>query len=100
MERDRVFGEDIDPITYEILKHRLFSYLQGGRHAMARVSGAPIATEAKETMCAVFDSQGDSVFSAAGVFLHITGIEAEIKYITLLPRSSKGFLRKVIFMGV
>lgn len=93
----KVFGEEIDPVVYEILKHRLFSYLQEGRHAMAKVSGSPIATEAKETMCAVYNAKGDGVLSAAGVFLHITGIEAEIKYIIENYSDSPGIFDGDIF---
>ena len=71
----------IDLITYEILRHRLFSILQEGRYAMARVSGSPVATEAKETMTSIYTKEGDVVLTAAGVFLHITGVVDEIKFI-------------------
>ncbi|MDO8784748.1 MAG: hydantoinase B/oxoprolinase family protein, partial [Syntrophales bacterium] len=77
----KTIKKDIDPITYEILRHRLFSILQEGRYAMARVSGSPVATEAKETMTAIYDADGEIILTAAGVFLHIIGVNDEIKYI-------------------
>ncbi|RLC29880.1 MAG: hypothetical protein DRH37_06595, partial [Deltaproteobacteria bacterium] len=73
--------ENLDAITYEILRHRLFSILQEGRYAMARVSGSPVATEAKETMTAIYKANGDIVLTSAGVFLHISGVADEIRYL-------------------
>ena len=73
--------EKVDSITYEILRHRLFSLLQEGRYAMARVSGSPVATEAKETLTSIYKPDGSVVLTAAGVFLHITGVRDEIRFI-------------------
>ena len=90
-------NNNLDPITYEILRHRLFSILQEGRYAMARVSGSPVATEAKETMTSIYTADGDVVLTAAGVFLHITGVADEIKYIIKSYSKSPGIYEGDIF---
>ena len=87
----------VDSITYEILRHRLFSLLQEGRYAMARVSGSPVATEAKETLTSVYKANGEVVLTAAGVFLHITGVTGEIQFILEKYSESPGIFDGDVF---
>lgn len=89
--------EKVDPITYEILRHRLFSLLQEGRYAMARVSGSPVATEAKETLTSVYKADGSVVLTAAGVFLHVTGVRNEIRFIMENYSENPGIFDEDIF---
>jgi N-methylhydantoinase B/oxoprolinase/acetone carboxylase alpha subunit len=35
-------GKELDPIQYEIFRHRLFNILEEGRIALSMVSGSPV----------------------------------------------------------
>lgn len=63
----------LDPIHYEIFRHRLFHILEEGRLAMKMVSGSPVVVEGGETMCALYAADGTPILTAAGILLHCTG---------------------------
>ncbi|MBI4332648.1 MAG: hydantoinase B/oxoprolinase family protein [Chloroflexi bacterium] len=63
----------LDPVKYEIFRHRLFSILEEGRIAMKMVSGSPVVVEGGETMCSLHDAQGRPILVAAGILLHAIG---------------------------
>ncbi|MDY6864054.1 MAG: hydantoinase B/oxoprolinase family protein [Thermodesulfobacteriota bacterium] len=71
----------LDPITYEVIKHRIWQILWEGRVAMQKVSGSPVATEAKEVMFSIYNEKGETVASSAGLLLHVIGAEGMIKFI-------------------
>jgi len=75
-------GKELDPIQYEIFRHRLFNILEEGRIAVGMVSGSPVVVEGGETMCSFYDSNGVPIMTAAGVLLHCLG--------------AMGFVRKAI----
>ena len=65
--------KELDPIQYEIFRHRLFNILEEGRIAVGMVSGSTVVVEGGETMCSFYDSKGVPVLTAAGVLLHCLG---------------------------
>lgn len=72
----------LDPVIYEILKHKLWQILWEGRETMLRVSGSPVVSEAKECMFALHNAKGETVDCSAGLLLHVIGCEEMIKNIT------------------
>ena len=73
MGRPRPGTTRLDPVRYEIFRHRLFHILEEGRLAMKMVSGSPVVVEGGETMCALYASDGTPILTAAGILLHCTG---------------------------
>ena len=73
MRRPRPGTRRLDPVRYEIFRHRLFHILEEGRLAMKMVSGSPVVVEGGETMCALYASDGTPILTAAGILLHCTG---------------------------
>ena len=65
--------KELDPIQYEIFRHRLFNILEEGRIAVGMVSGSPVVVEGGETMCSFYDPKGVPILTAAGVLLHCLG---------------------------
>jgi len=65
--------KELDPIQYEIFRHRLFNILEEGRIAVGMVSGSPVVVEGGETMCSFYDPNGVPIMTAAGVLLHCLG---------------------------
>ena len=73
--------QKIDPITYQVAKHKIWQTLWEGRYAMELVSGSVVVTEAKEVLCSLFDTEGNTIDSSAGLLAHIVGSEQMIKTI-------------------
>ena len=71
--------QKIDPITYQVAKHKIWQTLWEGRYAMELVSGSVVVTEAKEVLCSLFDTKGNTIDSSAGLLAHIVGSEQMIK---------------------
>ncbi|MBI4334336.1 MAG: hydantoinase B/oxoprolinase family protein [Chloroflexi bacterium] len=65
--------ENLDPVKYEMFRHRLFNVLEEGRITMARVSGSPVISEGGECMTSIYDGRGDHISTAAGLLFHCTG---------------------------
>lgn len=52
---------DLDPITFEILRHRLWAINEEAATTMKRVSGSTVATEANDFNTAIMDPAGEVV---------------------------------------
>jgi N-methylhydantoinase B len=89
--------KELDPITYEVLKHKIWQILWEGREAMLHVSGSPVVSEAKECMFAIYDAEGNTISSAAGLLLHVIGAEQMIKNIMEWYKDEPGIYDGDIF---
>ena len=65
--------KEVDPVQYEIYRHRLFNILEEGRIAIRMVSGSPVVVEGGECLTSFYTSNGTPILTAAGVLLHCTG---------------------------
>ncbi|MFC1938126.1 hydantoinase B/oxoprolinase family protein, partial [Chloroflexota bacterium] len=64
---------EIDPVRYEVFRHRLFNILEEGRIAIGMISGSPVVVEGGETMCSFHLADGRPILVAAGILLHAYG---------------------------
>jgi len=81
----------IDPVRYEILRHRLWVIGEEGRAALQRVSASPIVVQGGECMQSFYDASGRMVLACSG---HLRFAAATSDAIKLLIRefgSSPGF---------
>ena len=53
---------DLDPFTFEVLRHRLWTVNAEGAMAMQRVSGSPLATEGFDMNTSILSAAGEVVF--------------------------------------
>ncbi|MFC1815487.1 hydantoinase B/oxoprolinase family protein [Thermodesulfobacteriota bacterium] len=72
-------SNDVDPIRYEMFRHRLFNIAEEGRIAIQQVSGSPAVVEGGECMSSFYDRDGTVIITAAGLLLHCTGCQDAIK---------------------
>ncbi len=80
---------ELDPVKYEIFRHRLFHILEEGRSAMINVSGSPVIAEGGECMTSIYDGEGNHVLTAGGLLFHCTGCgEAVAKTIEMFEPES------------
>ena len=60
----------VDPITFEIVRHRLWQITDEMGISLERVSGSPVVTEAGDFLTALFLADGNPVISGTGIPLH------------------------------
>lgn len=53
--------DDLDPLTYEVVRHRLWSVTEEMGEALKRMSGSPIVTDANDFDFAICDEVGQEV---------------------------------------
>jgi N-methylhydantoinase B len=71
----------VDPVTYEIIRHRLWQILDEAAITLKRVSGSPITTEAQDFNVSIFRDNGDILSGGWGVFWHITSASASCRHV-------------------
>src|SRR5260221_7095157 len=59
----------LDPVTFEVLRHKLWQVNDEAGLTIRLVSGSPIATEAYDFNTAILDSSGDLLFIGPYVVL-------------------------------
>jgi len=90
--------EELDPIEFDILSHRLYSIINEARQAVMRVSGSPVVAEGGEALFAVYDSYGSTSSLACGLLLHVIGTEGFMREILELQSDTPGIFDGDMFM--
>ena len=68
-----------DPITFEILRHRIWSINEEGANTLERVSGSLIASEVHDMNTSVMTANGDSLVIAPYMLVHAISMETLAK---------------------
>jgi N-methylhydantoinase B len=66
---DHATHESLDPVTFEVLRHKLWQANDEAGHTIRLVSGSPIATEAYDFNTGISDANGDLLFIGPYVVL-------------------------------
>lgn len=74
-------SQGVDPITFEILRHRLEEIVNEAYYTMARVSGNAIITEAGDHEEAVLNANGDTIMVGGGIVEWTQCLEEAGRYI-------------------
>ena len=69
----------VDPVTFEILRHRLWSINEEAGHTLERVSGSLIASEVHDMNTSIMNAQGDSLVLAPYMLVHAISMETLAK---------------------
>jgi N-methylhydantoinase B len=73
--------EGIDPVTFQIIKHRLVRVTDEAVEALKRVSGAPNTNEGHDLMVALYTKEGDLLTGGVGFLHHYLGASEATKHI-------------------
>ncbi len=74
-------SDRVDPITFEILRHRLEEIVNEAYYTMARVSGNAIITEAGDHEEAILNAAGDTIMVGGGIVEWTQSLEEAGRYI-------------------
>ena len=73
--------EGLDPVTFQIIKHRLTRVTDEAVEALKRVSGAPNTNEGHDLMVALYTKEGDLLTGGVGFLHHYLGASEATKHI-------------------
>jgi N-methylhydantoinase B len=72
----------LDPITYEILRHRLWSINDEAATTIARVSGSPVANESYDFNAALMTADGSVTVIGNYVMAHAAALDCIVQWVT------------------
>jgi N-methylhydantoinase B len=79
---DALLGEyGLDPITFEILRHRLWAVNDESATALRLVSGSPVANEAYDMNTALMNAGGDDFIIGTFIAIHALSMNIMAKYV-------------------
>ena len=71
----------LDPITYEVIRHRLISITEEQAATLAAISGSPLVNEATDYNTGIFRADGQMVTMGKTVLLHAASVAVMVKHI-------------------
>ena len=80
-DRDRVSDGRLDPITYEVIRNRLWAINDEQAQTAARKSGSQFIYEAFDFNAGLLDGDGNGLFAGVYVLFHTTGLDMTVKAI-------------------
>jgi len=75
---DLAFKPSVDPVTFEILKHRLWQINEEQGTTLRRASGSPVATEVQDFNVGIANVEGQLVVAGMHLLVHVTGLSEVI----------------------
>lgn len=69
---------EIDPITYEVIRNRLWAINDEQAMTAAKISGTPLIYEAFDFNSGILDAAGKGVFAGVYVVYHTTGLDLAV----------------------
>jgi N-methylhydantoinase B len=73
--------DGIDPVTFQIIKHRLVRVTDEAVEALKRVSGAPNTNEGHDLMVGLYTPDGDLLTGGVGFLHHYLGASEATKHV-------------------
>jgi len=89
---------DLDPITYEVLRHRIWQVNDEQFTTISRVSGSSIATEINDFNVGITDEIGDLVTIGSGIVWHCNGDQC-VKWILENRSENPGIREGDLFLS-
>jgi N-methylhydantoinase B len=72
---------DVDPVTFEIIRHKLYSIMDETIIALENVSGSPITNEGHDLMASLYKADGGLMVGGVGFLHHLTSAAQAVKHI-------------------
>jgi N-methylhydantoinase B len=80
-ELQRNAADDLDPLTYEVIRHRLWATTERMGQALNRMSGSMVVTDCNDIGVAITDEVGDIVQIGPYALTLATSVDLAIKWI-------------------
>jgi N-methylhydantoinase B len=73
--RTPLFADDIDPVTFEVIRHRLWAINDDQAMMAARLSGSPVVYEALDFNAAILTPDGRGIYAGIYILQHATSLD-------------------------
>lgn len=96
LKRERFSAEDmeaiktIDPVKYEIFKHRLYHLLDEARETVKKLGSSTVIRDTGEIITGVYTAAGDLALCSSTIFLHVIGCGWAIRYTLKYRKNEPG----------
>jgi N-methylhydantoinase B len=91
-------GGDVDPFTFEIIRHKLFRVTEEAIIALESVSGTPISAEAHDLMVALYREDGGLMVGGSGFLQHLTSASQAVKHILKTFSEDPGIFEDDVYL--
>jgi N-methylhydantoinase B len=71
----------IDPVTFEIVRHKLYQVIDEAIIALENVSGSPITNEGHDMMASLYRADGGLMVGGVGFLHHLTSAAQAVKHV-------------------
>ena len=71
----------VDPVTFEIVRHKLLNVMDEAIIALENVSGSPITNEGHDLMVSLYKADGALMVGGVGFLHHLTSAAQAVKHI-------------------
>src|SRR5215211_4842039 len=71
----------VDPVTFEIIRHKFYSVMDEAIIALENVSGSPITNEGHDMMVSLYKADGGLMVGGVGFLHHLTSASQAVKHI-------------------
>ena len=72
---------EVDPVTFEIIRHKLYGVMDEAIIALENVSGSPITNEGHDLMASLYKADGGLMVGGVGFLHHLTSAAQAVKHI-------------------
>lgn len=91
-------ARDVDPFTFEIIRHKLFQVTEEAAIALESVSGTPITAEGHDLMVSVYRADGALMVGGTGFLQHMTSASQAVKHILANFSADPGIFEDDIYL--
>ncbi len=71
----------IDPVTFQIIRHKLLQVIEEAIIALENVSGSPITNEGHDMMVSLYKADGGLMVGGVGFLHHLTSASQAVKHV-------------------
>lgn len=89
---------NVDPVTFEIIRHRLNQVIEEAIVALENVSGSPITNEGHDMMVSLYRRDGGLMVGGVGFLHHLTSAAQAVKHIVGTCAGDPGIAEDDVFM--
>jgi len=90
--------ERVDPVTFEIIRHRLNQVIEEAIVALENVSGSPITNEGHDMMVSLYRADGGLMVGGVGFLHHLTSAAQAVKHIVQTYSEDPGINEGDVYM--
>jgi len=72
---------NVDPVTFQIIRHKLVQVIEEATIALENVSGSPITNEGHDMMVSLYKADGSLMVGGVGFLHHLTSASQAVKHI-------------------